>query len=293
MRLLFKVFALGMLLGFFGATFGHAATPAAPITVEVRGSGPDVVLIPGLASSRAVWSDLAKTLEADHRVHLVQLDGFAGQPVRAAAQGPVVGPAVEAVAAYIAAAHLDHPAVIGHSLGGYSALLLARTHPEAVGRLMVVDALPFFSVLIDPAATAQSIAPRAAAARDAMLAQSPDAFAAGQTRTLTMLVKSPDGRKQALEWSLASDRKVLAQAMYDVMTGDLRPDLPAIKAPTTVVYAYDADLGLPQPNVDGLYAASYAGLPDKTLVRVDGARHFVMLDQPAAFAKAVQAFLAR
>ena len=39
-----------------------AARPALAIeptrfTVEVRGEGPDVILVPGLASSRAVWAD--------------------------------------------------------------------------------------------------------------------------------------------------------------------------------------------------------------------------------------------
>jgi pimeloyl-ACP methyl ester carboxylesterase len=41
---------------------------------------PDVVLIPGLSSSRAVWEAEAKLLAPNYRLHLVQVDGFAGAP---------------------------------------------------------------------------------------------------------------------------------------------------------------------------------------------------------------------
>src|ERR1700722_7905046 len=42
---------------------------------------PDVVLIPGLGSSRAVWDAEAKLLTPNYRLHLVQLNGFGGAPV--------------------------------------------------------------------------------------------------------------------------------------------------------------------------------------------------------------------
>lgn len=66
------------------------------LSVEVMGDGPDVVLIPGLASSREVWRPLANRLAATHRVHLVQLAGFAGEPWRHG-DGAFVAPAVEEI----------------------------------------------------------------------------------------------------------------------------------------------------------------------------------------------------
>jgi pimeloyl-ACP methyl ester carboxylesterase len=42
---------------------------------------------------------------------------------------------------------------------------------------------------------------------------------------------------------------------------------------------------------DAMCATSYAGLPNKKLTRVDGAFHFLMLDQPAAFASILDTFL--
>jgi hypothetical protein len=46
------------------------------ITVTVRGQGRDVVLIPGLASSSAVWNATVGRLEVHYRLHIVQVDTF-------------------------------------------------------------------------------------------------------------------------------------------------------------------------------------------------------------------------
>jgi pimeloyl-ACP methyl ester carboxylesterase len=274
--------------GVFGGNHAHAADR---MSVTVTGKGPDVVLIPGLASSGAVWDATVKQLSATHRVHVVQVAGFAGAPVDGNAEGAVVEPLVEAVDGYIKSAHLKSPAVIGHSMGGFTGLLLARRHPEDVSRLMIVDSLPFFSVLFSPAATAESIKPQAAAMRDGMTAMSPEAFASQQAMTMPRFVKSPEGQKLALEWSKTSSQSVVGRAMYDLLTTDARGDLPAIKTPTTLLYPYDPAMGAPTAAIDKTYADAYAALPGVTLKRIDDSRHFIMLDQPKAFADAVEAFL--
>lgn len=285
--------------GVFGGEHAHSA-PLAPapvatkadrISVTVTGKGPDVVLIPGLASSGAVWDATVQQLSATHRVHVVQVAGFAGAPVAGNADGPVVEPVVEAVDAYIKANKLKSPAVIGHSMGGFTGLLLARRHPEDISRLMIVDSLPFFSTLFSPTATAESMKPQAAAMRDGTIAMSPEAFASQQAMTMPRFVKSPDGQKLALEWSKASSQSVVGRAMYDLLTTDARAELPAIKTPTTLLYPYDPAMGAPTAMIDKTYADAYATLPGVTLKRVDDSRHFIMLDQPKAFAEAVETFL--
>ena len=123
-------------------------------TVQDQGSvnKPDVILIPGLASSRAVWDVEAKFLAPNYRLHLVQIDGFAGAPAGANAAGPILPGVVEELHQYIVAGKL-HPVVIGHSLGGLITLMLAAAHPEDVKKIVIVDSLPFYGLVFDPNAT--------------------------------------------------------------------------------------------------------------------------------------------
>ena len=71
------------------------------LSVVVRGSGPDVILIPGLTASRDMWEGTVAALP-DYRYHLVQVAGFAGDPARGNASGDVVAPVAAEVARYIA-----------------------------------------------------------------------------------------------------------------------------------------------------------------------------------------------
>lgn len=291
-RLFAILMAIMAAIGVFGGRHAHAAPKGEDrITVTVTGKGPDVVLIPGLASSGAVWDETVKQLAPTHRVHVVQVAGFAGAPVAGNAEGPVVEPVVEAVAAYIKANHLKAPAVIGHSMGGFTGLLLACRHPDDVGRLMIVDSLPFFSVMFSPSATAESMKSQAAAMRDATISMSADAFASQQAMSAPRFVKSPEGQKLMQQWSAASSQSVVARAMYDLLTTDARSELSAVKAPTTLLYPFDPAMGAPTAMIDKTYADAYAGLPGVTLKRIDDSRHFIMLDQPKAFAEAVETFL--
>ena len=261
------------------------------LSVEVIGAGPDVILIPGLASSREVWRPLATRLAATHRVHLVQLAGFAGEPW-SHGDGPFVAPEVAELARYIAEAGLDRPAVIGHSMGGLSGLLLAQSHPERVGRLMIVDALPFFSALYGPTATVETARPFAEQARAGMVANTDLATRRRQGEaTAVGMARDPAIRTQIVEWTMTSDVRAVASAMADVMTTDARPGLASMTTPVTALYAADADGGVPAAVAQAMWEREYATLPGVTLIRVDDSRHFIMADQPERFGALVDAFL--
>lgn len=270
--------------------FASADLVSDRLTVTVRGKGPDVVLIPGLASSSAVWDATAKKFEQRYRLHVVQVAGFAGAPARANATGPILQPTVAALDLYIKTNHLASPKIIGHSLGGLMGMMLAIQHPEDVGKLLVVDSLPFFGVLTG-AKDAASATTQAEAMRAHTLSQSQDAYAQEQRQFFPRLVKSPEGRKLAINWTIASDRSVVAQAMYEDMTTDIRGELHKIKSPVTVLYPWDAQSGFPHEATDKLYKDNFIGVPGVKLFCIEGSFHFIMLDQPEKFATAVEAFL--
>jgi pimeloyl-ACP methyl ester carboxylesterase len=254
------------------------------------GKGHDVLLIPGLASSRDVYAAEAKLLTANYRLHLIQIAGFASEPAGPNATGPILSPVVEQLHQYLVDNHLQKIPVIAHSMGGLLALMLAQAHPEDVSKLLIIDTLPFYGLLFNPAATVENMAPQAKAMHDQFIAVPNDQFAASQPLFTSRLVISPDGAKAVTASSIASDRTVFANAMLEDLCTDLRPQLAAIKTPMTLLYPYETAQGSPT-DVAALYTNAYAAKPNLQIIRIDDSRHFIMYDQPAAFDKAVQAFL--
>ena len=252
---------------------------------------PDVVLIPGLSSSRAVWDAEAKLLAPNYRLHLVQVDGFAGAPAGVNASGEILPRIVEELHGYIAAAGM-RPVVMGHSLGGLFALMLADKYPADVRKMVIVDSLPYYAVVFNPAATVEIMKPTADVIKQQMLAMPADQYAAMQPMMAAQMVKNPEGQKAVAANSAASDRAVVVEAMVEDLQTDLRGDMATIKTPTLVLYAIDTTSAQPDPAVyEATVKSGYKPMPHVTLVKVDGSRHFIMYDQPAKMDAAVEAFL--
>ena len=128
--------------------------------------------------------------------------------------------------------------------------------------------------------------------RDKLAGDTQDAYAASEPMVMKRLVKSDSPAAQAaVTAASASDHRVVAQAMYDDFTTDLRPDLAKITQPVTMLYPWDAATGAPQAMFDQLYTSAYAPLKQARVQRIDGSFHFIMIDQPAAFQAAVETFL--
>ena len=270
-----------------------AATTVLPhISITTMGTkGSPVVLIPGLSSPRATWDGIAPRIAHDHRVILVQVNGFGGTAPGDNLKPGLLDGVVADLTGYLAAQKLTKVDVIGHSMGGLLALMLAKAHPDRVGKVMIVDSLPFYGALFAPNATVEQLRPQAAAMRDMMAKMGDDkaAQAANAERVAAQMTVTPAAHAQVIGWMATADPRVSAQAMYEDLTTDLRPAMASIKAPITVVYPWNARL--PKAIAEGLYKREYAAAPAVTFVDIPDAAHFAMLDQPAAFAAAVDGFL--
>ena len=66
-----------------------------------------------------------------------------------------------------------------------------------------------------------------------------------------------------------------------------------IEAPVDVIYAWDKAGHATKVGLDQVYGSSYSGLKHVKRLRIDQARHYVMLDQPEAFYHAVRDWMAR
>lgn len=282
-RLAAVAFTLGAVLSPPAAHAQTAESRAGHISVIVKGKGAPVILLPGLSSPRAVWDGVAPDLARTHRVYLVQVNGFGGDDPGANLEPGILDGVVADVHALIVREKLARPAVVGHSMGGLVGLMLAKTHPADVGRLMVVDALPFVGVIFTPDATVATLEPQARLMRQGMQAgygrPADPAIAQGIASRLAL---TPAAQAKVAQWSAAADGRVAGEAMYEDMTTDLRPDMAALTVPITAIYPADGD---------ALYRAAY-GRTNTRYVPVADTRHFIMLDQPAAFRAALDAFLA-
>jgi pimeloyl-ACP methyl ester carboxylesterase len=275
-----------------------AAAVAAPafasdrIAVTVRGSGPDVVLIPGLSSSPEVWNSTVEALPG-YRYHIVHVAGFAGRPAGANASGEVVAPVGEEIARYIREARLNRPAIVGHSLGGAWAMMIASRHPALASRIMVVDMMPFMAALFGgPTATPETVKPFAEQMRTAIKSGTGEARKAVTEQTIASMVKTESLRPAAMRHSMESDAAVSAQAMYDLMLLDQRAALKDIKVPVSVLWVRSPAAPVTDEQMAQFYRTSFANAPQAKITQVSDAYHFIMWDAPEAFQRELKAFLA-
>lgn len=261
---------------------------------SAEGRGPDVVFIHGLGASPECWEQATTLIEPEIRAHYIHMRGFSGlAPSITRQPGNFLKPMAGSIAGYIRNQAQGPVAIVGHSMGGVVASILARDHPDVVERLMIVDVPAFFSVLINPFATVSNIGAFAEASRRRYF-ERPDQSLADEMRSATAkLVADPETQQRIVAWGLTSDRATVADVMAEVMLTDLRADMPRIQCPTDIIYAWDKNGPATRVGLDQAYASSYAGLPDKRLSRIDEARHYVMFDQPEIFYGQVTDWLAR
>jgi pimeloyl-ACP methyl ester carboxylesterase len=91
-----------------------------------KGSGDPLLLIHGLGSQYQVWAPVIDRLAAEREVIGVDLPGFGGSPPFPDDVEPNAGNFADAVAGFLDDVGWDKPHVAGNSLGGWTALELAK-----------------------------------------------------------------------------------------------------------------------------------------------------------------------
>jgi pimeloyl-ACP methyl ester carboxylesterase len=240
-----------------------------PIHFEVAGAGePTLVLIHGWAFDRRLWTDEARRLGGRHRVVTLDLAGHGqsgGQRERwtMAAFGEDVRAVTEAVDA-------KEAVLVAHSMGGPVALEAARRMPERVRGVVLVD------TLLDVEAQLPSEQVQA------MAAQLEADYAGVTTKMandyLFTPATPPAVRDRVLGHALALAPAVSIALLRAAWAYDPRPALAAISAPIRAVSADKFPT-----NVEG----NRRHMPGYDAAIVPGTGHYPMLEDPAAFAAAL------
>lgn len=254
-----------------GPFVNRAGFQPTAFTAKVSGEGRPVIFIPGLACPGEMWDDTVSRL-AGVQAHVLTLSGFAGT---APIKPPLVAKTRRELVRYIRSNKLKDPIIVGHSLGGFIAYWLAATAPDVVGAIVVVDAGPRYFADDEEARLLRNT-----------WAQAGDDELPVQVRTVfSWMTNNPKHVAPFIEQIAKSDRQTIGDAVYELVKTDITDRVPSITAPVLLVLA---DGGL-----QGRYRKQAAGIDDLQVVVVPKAKHFVMLDDPEAFAKVLSAFIAK
>lgn len=266
-----------------------SAESAAHFRVTKTGTGPAVIMIPGLMSPGEIWSETAAFLSRDHEVHVLHLAGFAGVPASGA--DPYLATMRDAVIEYIRDAGLQRPVLIGHSLGAFLSFAIASAQPELTGPVIAVDGVPYLGALADSTATAAQSAAQATMVREMFAGMTADALGAQTRMAMTAQARDTAWHAAGQRWGATSDPATVGRAVAEMMTTDLRRDVARITQPVLLVMAAGA---LPEPvraPMLASYRAQVAAAPNARVVVAENARHFVMLDDPEFLVDAIATFL--
>ncbi len=106
---------------------------------EPYGEGPPLVILHGLFGSLENWRTLSKFFSRSFHVFALDQRNHGRSPHSREFSYPVM---VEDLQEFMVEQELSSAHLIGHSMGGKTAMLFAVTHPEMVEKLVIVDMAP-------------------------------------------------------------------------------------------------------------------------------------------------------
>lgn len=262
------------------------------IAFEKRGNGKLLVFIPGLNSGKETFTETCAALAAQYQCLLVQLPGFAGRAPRKD-KSAFLQPSRDSLINYLRASNNTDITLIGHSLGGTLSLMIALQAPELIDRLVIVDALPFYPAVQNPTLTVAQARPQAEQMRQAMNSQTATDYEKNSALYLQGMSNKPENFPRLLEWSKTSDRTTTTQAMYELMTTDLRNEIAAIQQPTLVLGAWAAykPFGATKDSTRAIYQTQYAKLKNVDIRLSDSSFHFITWDDHDWVIRQLQQFI--
>jgi pimeloyl-ACP methyl ester carboxylesterase len=268
---------------FAAASAGAADTPKV-IDVKVTGHGRPVILIPGLATPGAIWDDTVKHLQDKYECHVVTIAGFGGMPP--VKTDDLIDDARDQIIAYAREHKLAKTVIVGHSLGGTLALAIGEKAPDLPDEIISVDGLPFLAAVMFPGVTdAEGAKKGVAAMRQAISNQTPEQFAQYQRNvSIPAMVTKPDDVQRIAEMCGKSDPATVGQAMSELLSRDIRPELGQIKCPLLVLGALaQISQYAPRDVLEKNYRSQFANAPQTRFQFFDKAKHFIMIDDPVGF----------
>ena len=251
--------------------------------VELRGQGPDLVLLHGWALHGGMWGPWLDELAPHARLHLLDLPGHGHSPWTGTPQG--LSDLARAVRPHVPRG----ATLLGWSLGGMIALEVARQDPGLLRALVLIATTPKFVASDDwehgmqPAVLDGFASGLASDHRGTV-----QNFLALQTRGDERSLETLRLLRRNLEAHGPPDRRALEAGLEILRTTDLRDALPGIALPTLVI-AGDHDRLTPA----GAGRALAASLPQARYCEIPRSGHAPFLSHGPEVLREIQGFLRR
>ncbi len=256
---------------------------ALQLASSVTGRGPALLILHGLFGSATNWRSMGRLLAANYEVHALDLRNHGASPW---ADTMTYTEMADDVRQYIEQHGLGTVTMMGHSMGGKTAMALALTHPDQVERLIVVDIAPrsYTDGLSNYALAMRSIDLATPASRGEVQRQLqallPD------TAIAPFLVQNLVPRNDHFDWRI--NLAAITASMPDLIDFPANLHTRVFDKPTTAIVG-----GLSGYVPNGDSTPFRPMFPSITVEVIDGAAHWVHADKPQAFLEAVQRALAR
>ena len=242
--------------------------------------GPPLLILHGLLGASGNWHTLSRTVfQNEARVFALDQRNHGRSPHADAFDYPTLA---EDLHAFIDQQALRPATVMGHSMGGKTAMQAALTYPDDIDRLIVVDMAP------------RGYPPRHAELLDALAAIDPSIYDRRSDIDAALADDVPSRPiRQFLLKNLQHDGE---QYTWQMNLDAIRANYEAIMAPIDSTATFDGPtLFIRGEHSDYVTDDDRPGIRDRfpqaNLVTIPGADHWVHADAPDAFAETVVDFL--
>jgi pimeloyl-ACP methyl ester carboxylesterase len=243
------------------------------------GDKPPLVLLHGFTDSGACWFPVVDALAQDYDLIMPDVRGH-GKSACIGSSGFYSEALAEDVAALIQTLKLNRPAVLGHSLGAFTGLILAAAHPELVSCLLLED--PPLGSSSEPEAEVQHTNRMREWADNMrrMQAQSLEELAAGEHE------RSPLWSETELQfWAESKHQVDLEVFVWRSAFPAWQPLMPQVQCPLLLLYGETTIVN------EAIAQEAAALWRNGQAVQIAHAGHCIRRDNPADYLQAVQAFL--
>lgn len=263
------------------AISAYASRSNEPFKVQVSGKGQPMLFIPGATCSGEEWQSTVAHYNKKFECHVFTLAGYAGVPPLS--EGPYLNTFKSALIDYIKIRKLKNVILVGHSIGGFLALNIAVEMKDALSKVVVIDAMPFYMATMNSAA--QSGFDETQAKK--MLAQynemSDAQLKAYQLNIAKSLCADSIRWEEIATWGAQSDRKTMAYTFTEMMSDDIQDKIALISIPVLVLAAFKESpqyIGFTRAYVSETFQKQYAKCKTCIIQVSNDARHFIMFDEP-------------